>query len=152
MTRIKNARRIASGVIAAAVLPVAAIATASTASAHTTSGCTINPLKPVYSHTNASGVKVLDYRITVSCQSGRHAHITQRRYEADPWINPDDHVGTTNFTTSGVRTLHNYRTLVNTEPGKEEMYQKIRFRVHSSNGVMSAWTGWHNSGTRSFFN
>lgn len=152
MTLNAKVRRIAAGVFAAAALPVAAIAGAGPAEAHTTSGCTINPQTPVYSHTNAAGVKVLDYKISVSCSAGRHAHIEQKRYEEDGWPNPDDHVGTSTFVASGVTTLHNYRTLVDSEIGKEEMYQTIRFRVHSNNGVMSAWTGWHKSGVRSFFN
>ena len=152
MTLNSKTRRIVAGAIAATALPVAAIAGAGSAQAHTTSGCTIQPLAPIYHHTNSAGVKVLDYRITVNCASGRHAHITQKRYEEDGFLNPDDLVGTSSFTASGVTTLHNYRTLVDTELGKEEMYQKIRFYVHSNNGVTSAWTGWHKSGVRSFFN
>ena len=56
------------------------------------------------------------------------------------------------LTQRGVTTLNNYRTLVDGELGQEEVYQKIRFYVVSDNGVVSAWTGWHNSATRSFYN
>lgn len=146
---LKNTRRIVAGVIAAAALPIAA---AGSAQAHTTSGCTINPLTPEYAYTQSNGVKVLNYKISVSCSSGRTAHITQERWEEDDWPNGDDHLGTTTFTQRGVTTLNNYRTLVDGELGQEEVYQKIRFSVVSDNGVVSAWTGWHNSATRSFYN
>ncbi len=152
MTLTKNARRIITGAIAATALPVAAIAGAGSAHATTASGCTISPYTPIYSYTNTAGVKVLDYKISVNCSSGRHAHITQERGEEDPWPNGDDKVGTSTFTASGVTTLHNYRTLVDGEPGQEEMYQRIKFWVHSDNGVVSATTGWQNSGVRAFFN
>ena len=152
MTLNSKTRRIAAGIIAAAALPIAAIAGAGTAQAHTTSGCTVEPLKPVYAGTNSAGVKIIDYRITVNCSSGRYAHITQKRYEEDGWLNPDDHLGTTTFTASGVTTLHNKRTLVDTELGKEEVYQTIRFHVHSNNGVVSGNTGWHKSAVLSIYN
>ena len=152
MTLTKNARRIITGAVAAAALPVAAIAGAGSAHATTASGCTISPYTPIYSYTNTAGVKVLDYKISVNCAAGRHAHITQERYEQDGWLNPDDLVGTSTFIGSGVTTLHNYRTLVDTEIGQEEMYQRIKFWVHSDNGVVSATTGWQNSGVRAFFN
>ena len=90
MTLTKNARRIAAGAIAAAALPVAAIAGAGSADAATRAGCTVTPLAPVFSHFTPAGVKVLDYRIRVNCQPGRHAHIQQRRYEQDGFLNPDD--------------------------------------------------------------
>ena len=144
-----NVRRIAAGAIAAAALPIAA---AGSAQAVSTSGCTATPLTPEYSYTNTSGVKVLNYKISVSCSSGRTAYITQERWEEDSWPNGDDHVGTSTFSARGVTAQNNYRTLVDGELGQEEMYQKIRFYVVSDNGVVSGWTGWHTSGTRAFFN
>jgi hypothetical protein len=152
MTLTTKARRIAAGAIAAAALPIAAIAGAGSAQAHTTSGCTVEPLKPIYSYTNSSGVKVLDYRISVNCTSGRYAHITQERWEEDSWPNGDDHLGTSTFSARGVQTLHNYRTLVDGELGQEEVYQKVRFHVHSDNGVVSGNTGWHSSAVLSIYN
>jgi hypothetical protein len=121
---------------AAAAMP---IAMAAPASAATSSGCTVTPLKPIFAGFNSSGVKLVDYRIAVSCASNRTVSIQQHRYEEDDWPNPDDSLGTTSFGTSGVRILHNVRTLVNTESGNEEVYQKVRFRV-TSNGVTSPWT------------
>lgn len=152
MTLNSKTRRIITGAIAATALPLAAIVGAGSAQAATASGCTITPLKPVYSYTNSAGVKVIDYKITVNCASGRHAHITQERWEEDSWPNGDDHLGTSTFTGSGVTTLHNYRTLVDGELGMEEVYQRTRFYVHSDNGVVSATTGWQNSAVQAFHN
>lgn len=149
MTLKTNARRLIAGGLIAAALPIAA---AASAQAHSTSGCTVEPLKPIYSYTNSSGVKVIDYRISVNCTPGRYAHITQERYESDSWPNPDDHLGTSTFTARGVQTLHNYRTLVDTELGQEEVYQRIRFHVHSDNGVVSGNTGWHSSSELAIYN
>ena len=100
----------------------------------------------------ANGVKVLNYKIAVSCSSGRTAKITQERWEEDDWPNGDDFLGSTTFSVRGSTTLNNYRTLVDGEIGQEEVYQKIRFYVVSDNGVTSGWTGWHTSATRSFYN
>lgn len=131
------------GLALAAALAVPALA-AAPAHAHTSSGCTINPLTPIFHGFNTSGTKLINYRVSVTCTAGRTAEVTQERWESDAWPNPDDHLGTTNFVTSGVTTLDNVRTLVDGELGNEEVYQKIRFRV-SSNGVTSPWTGWHSS-------
>lgn len=149
MTLSKTVRRIAAGTIAAAALGIAA---ATNAHAVSTSGCTATPLTPEYSHTQSNGVKVLNYKISVSCSSGRTAYITQERWEEDDWPNGDDHLGTSTFSARGTTTLNNYRTLVDGEIGQEEVYQKIRFYVVSDNGVVSAWTGWHTSAVRSFYN
>lgn len=97
-------------------------------------------------------MKVLNYKIAVSCASGRTAKITQERWESDDWPNGDDFLGSTTFSVRDSTTLNNYRTLVDGEIGQEEVYQKIRFYVVSDNGVTSAWTGWHTSATRSFYN
>jgi hypothetical protein len=120
------------------------VAMASPASAATSSGCTVTPLKPVFAGFNSSGVKLVNYRISVSCTSNRTVSIEQERWEEDPWPNGDDFLGSSSFTTSGVTTLSNVRTLVDGEIGDEEVYHKIRFRV-SSNGVTSPWTSWEKS-------
>jgi hypothetical protein len=133
---------------AAAAMP---IALAAPASAATSSGCTVTPLKPIFAGFNSTGVKLVNYRISVSCASNRTVSIEQRRYEEDDWPNPDDSLGTTTFSTSGVRTLSNVRTLVNTESGNEEVYQKVRFRV-TSGGVTSPWTSFQKSSVLSIPN
>ena len=137
-----NRAKIALVTLAAAA--VAPIAMAGSASAATSSGCTVTPLKPIFAGFNSSGVKLVNYRISVSCTSNRTVSIQQRRYEEDGFLNPDDFLGATSFNTSGVRTLHNRRTLVDTESGNEEVYQKVRFRV-TSNGVTSPWTSYEKS-------
>ena len=138
------------GLALAAALAAPALA-AIPAQAHTSSGCTINPLTPTFAGFNSSGTKLINYRVSVSCSAGRTAEVTQERWESDSWPNPDDHLGTTTFNTSGVTTLNNVRTLVDGELGNEEVYQKIRFRV-TSNGVTSPWTGWHTSAELSIAN
>ena len=64
---------------------------ASPASANTSSGCTVTPLKPIFAGFNSSGVKLVNYRISVSCSANRTVSITQERYEEDGWPNPDDY-------------------------------------------------------------
>ena len=152
MTLTTKTRRIVAGAIAAAALPVAAIAGAGSAQATTRAGCTINPLTPIYAYTNAAGVKVIDFRISVNCAPNRHAHINQRVYEADTWPNPDDLIVTRNFVAGGVTTLHTYVPLPNTEAGSEEVYQRVKFWVHANNGAMSAPTAWQNSAVRTYAN
>jgi hypothetical protein len=128
---------------AAAVVP---IAMAAPASANTSSGCTVKPLRPNFTGSfTTSGVKKVDYGISVSCAPNRTVSIEQRRYEEDGGLfNSDDFLGASSFNTFGVRTLSNVRTLVDTESGNEEIYHKVRFRV-TSNGVTSAWTPWEKS-------
>ena len=137
-----------TGVAACAAMSVAL---ASPASAATSSGCTVNPLKPIFAGFNSSGVKLLDYRVSVSCSAGRTVFIEQERYEEDDWPNGDDFLGATSWNTSGVVTLSNVRTLVDGEIGYEEVYQNVRFRV-SSNGVTSPWTSWQKSAVLSISN
>ena len=121
---------------AAAAVP---IAMAAPASARTSSGCTVKPLKPVFAGFNSSGVKLLNHPISVSCLSNRTVRIEQRLYEQDVPPDPDDLIGVRWFRTSGVRTLSSVWTLVNTEPGNEEVYQKVCFWV-ISHGVTSPGT------------
>lgn len=150
MTLKKNTRRIAaSGAVAA----IAAIGFAGAAQAVSTSSCTATPYTPTYSYTNTSGVKVLQYKIQVTCSANRTATVEQYRMEEDTFS--DDTIGHTtynrSFSSAGTQYIYFYGTLPDTELGQEEMYQKIRLRV-SSNGVTSPWTGWQKSGVQSFFN
>ena len=136
-------KRIAA-LAAVAASAALSVAMASPASANTSSGCTVTPLKPIFAGFNSSGVKLVNYRISVSCTSGRTVSIDQQRYEEDPWPNGDHFLGSTSFSTSGVTTLSNVRTLVDGELGDEEVYHNVRFRV-SSNGVTSPWTSYQKS-------
>ena len=121
--------------------------------AGTSYACSVTPLKPVFAGHNSSGVKLVDYRIQVYCNTDRYINITQERWEQDDWPNGDDHLGTSYFSRhlnqySGTVTISNVRTLVNGEIGNEEVYHKVRFQ-EGSNGVWSPYTGWYYSGVTS---
>lgn len=132
-------------VAAAAAAAALSVAVASPASAATTSnGCTVAPLKPVFAGFNSSGVKLVNYRISVNCLPGRTALIEQERYEQDPFPNPDDPTGNNRFSASNVVTIPVIRPLPDTEIGAEEIYHQVRFRV-TSNGVTSPPTAFESS-------
>jgi hypothetical protein len=118
--------------------------------------CSVTPQKPVYSHDNANGVKVLNYKIKVYCARARVLEIYQQRWEDDDWPNDDDHLGTTywtnqHFAAGESYVYNNYRTLVDGEVGNEEMYQLVNFR-EGVDGLWSSWSGWMKSGTLSISN
>lgn len=117
MTLKKNTRRIAaSGAVAA----IAAIGFAGAAQAVSTSSCTATPYTPTYSYTNTSGVKVLQYKIQVTCSANRTATVEQYRMEEDTFS--DDTIGHTtynrSFSSAGTQYIYFYGTLPDTELGK----------------------------------
>jgi hypothetical protein len=137
-----------------AAMPFALAAPAQ--ASNTNYACSVTPLKPAFAGFSNSGVKLVDYKIQVRCNSDRYINIKQERWEEDDWPNGDDHLGTTNFSRhlnywSGTVTVHNVRTLVNGEIGNEELYQRVRFQ-EGSNGVWSPYTGWYYSGVTSMPN
>ncbi|MBT2596293.1 hypothetical protein [Arthrobacter sp. ISL-72] len=139
------------GVVAA---PFALAAPAQAAG--TSYACSVTPLAPVFAGHNSSGVKLVDYRMRVYCNTDRYINITQQRWEQDDWPNGDDHLGTSTFSRhlnqySGAVTISNVRTLVDGEIGNEELYQKVSFQ-EGSNGVWSPYTGWYYSGVTSMSN
>lgn len=153
--------------IAAALLGVVAapVATALPASAATTlQGCTVNPLAPVYAGRNAAFVKQVRHNVVVVCAPGRTIDVQQTVMEDDVVPDPDDFVTTVvrTFTSPGaspgnpgglVGTRGVTEVLPDTEPGQEEIYQKVRFRVTpDSTGVQGAWTAWESSPTLSIAN
>lgn len=155
-TRSRGARMAASAAVAMglAVVPLAlggAPAQAST----TKASCTVNPLTPIYHHTNAAGKKVIDYRIKVKCEKDRNVKIEQRFWEEDTWPNGDDKIGKTKTITKrvessdGTVTFHSLRVLPDTEWGNEEVYHDVRFKV-GSGGVWTSYTKWEDSAVRSF--
>lgn len=151
-----TSRRIVTTALAAAAVALPLSIAAPMAHASTTSsGCTVSPLRPVFDHINSAGDKVLNYRVTATCNANRTVTIEQDRMEEDGWPNPDDLIGESTlsrtFSVYGSYTFNVLRTLPDTELGEEEMYQKVRFRV-TSNGVTSAWTGNENSPVQSFAN
>ena len=124
--------------------------------AGTNYACSVTPLRPVFAGHNSAGVKLVDYRVQVYCNTDRYINITQERWEEDDWPNGDDHLGNSAFSrylgpANGWHTIHNVRTLTNTEIGNEEVYHKVRHQ-EGANGVWSPFTGWTGSGTTSMSN
>lgn len=146
----RRSRRALAAALLATALPLVAVGTAQAST--TSSGCTVSPLRPVFDHFNASGVKVIRYNMTVSCDAGRTIEIEQHVHEADS-INADDHITTSNrsryFATTDTVTMWLENSLPDTEIGDEEMYQHVSFRV-TSNGVTSPWTAWEDSPEQQF--
>ncbi|NKX55804.1 hypothetical protein [Arthrobacter mobilis] len=151
-----------SKIALAAALGLAAVAVPATAAApaqaaSTQYACSVTPLKPIYAGHNQSGTMLVNYRVYVYCYQGRYLNIQQQRWEDDDsWTPPfdgNDYLGGTNWTNvyvsaGGAVTLNNVRTLVNTEAGNEEVFQRTRFQEGYS-GIWSAWTGWRNSANTS---
>ncbi len=149
-TRTRGLRAVGIALAAAALpLTVAASASATT----TSSGCTVSPLRPVYDHHNAAGVKVIRYNVTVTCDAGRSIELDRHVHEEDGGLNNDDHISTTThnryFASTDTVTMWAEVSLPDTEIGDEEMYQQVSFRV-SSNGVTSPWTAWELSPVQQF--
>ena len=134
---------------AALAMPLAVAGSASAAT--NASGCTVNPLKPVYDHMNSSGQKVIKYETTVYCEAGRSIQIQDERFDQD-WTSADDSYGTTNYNIRFNGDATEYKSVLQVLPDadawgddNEEMYHAVRFQVTSDNGVVSAWTPWENS-------
>lgn len=118
--------------------------------APTAYACTVTPLTPEYSHTNAKGVKVIDYKVSVHCAKERYLNIEQQRWEEDDWPNDDDYLGKSNwenehFVAGESYVYSNKRTLVDGEVGNEEVYQIVAFQEGLSD-IWSPWSGWMTSG------
>ncbi len=144
-------RRVAAVALVAAALPLAAAATANAST--TSNGCTVDPLRPVYSYTNGAGVKVIRYNMTVTCNAGRTIRVDQHVHEQDGGLNADDHITSSArnryFATTDTVTMWLESGLPDTELGDEEMIQRVRFNV-TSNGVTSPWTAWEESPMQQF--
>lgn len=100
---------------------------------------------------------VIRFPVMVFCTSNRIVQIQQQRWESDApaGLAGDDFFGTrTNtrtFAMTGPVTVSTLVVLPNTEAGPEELFQRVRFRAASINGV-SAFTNYERSVTRSFNN
>jgi hypothetical protein len=117
--------------------------------------CFVTPATPEYAYTQTNGVKVIDYKVHVYCGKGRYLNIEQERWERDD-TSADDSLGTTNWSNQYIaggqsHTFHNYRTLVDGESGKEDLYQKVKFQ-EGIDDLWSSWTGWKRSNTVSIAN
>jgi hypothetical protein len=149
-------RKLLAAAVAAAALPtvLAAPAQAGTLSKD---GCTATPLKPVHVRNSDFSIKVIDYRIDVTCRADRVFTYNQRVREDDSGSGDVVYASRTKahrFThNSGTRTIviHGTHELPNTENGAEEMYHDLRFRV-SSGGVNGSWTARTQSTRASFAN
>ena len=146
-TRGTIRKLLAGGALAAAL--VAPLGLATPAQAATSGGCTVTPLTPIFDGFNSAGVKLVRFRVKISCDAGRTVTVQQQRWEDDQHPDRDDSLGTVSFTRTfdGSRstiTVASRRTLPNTERGNEEIYQRVRFRV-SSNQVTSPWSAYENS-------
>ncbi len=154
MFRSKKALRVlvAAGV---AAVPLALMAPAD--ATVTSSGCTVTPLAPEFHNQwTTGGDKRIQYKVVVTCSTGRSITVTQERWEADT-TSADDLIGsstlTNDFTSAGgtvTRTVT--ATLPDSDPwgdDNEEMYQRVHFKV-TSNGVTSRVTAWDYSPTRTF--
>lgn len=123
--------------------------------------CTVKPATPEYSHDDKrTGKKVIDYKVKVHCKKGRYLNIEQKREEDDYTYNwpfdGNDYLGKTKWEGTYVgagesRTFHNYRTLPDTEVGKEEVFQRVRFQ-EGLDGLWSPWSGWKTSSNLSIGN
>ena len=139
---------------AALAMPLALAGSASAAT--TASGCTVNPLKPVYDHMNSSGQKVIKYETTVYCEPGRSIKVQDQRFDQD-WTSANDPEGTTTYNIRFNDASTEYKSVQKVLPDadawgddNEEMYHAVGFQVTSDNSVVSAWTSWENSPVVSF--
>jgi hypothetical protein len=107
--------------------------------AQAANACTFTAHKPTYSHHNSSGVKVLNYKISVSCTKARDLTFRQDIMEDDDWPSDDDYLAYTtwdleHYVKGESAYYDNYWTLPDTEVGNEEMYHEVYFR-EGSDGV-----------------
>ena len=148
------------GVVIAASAASLGLMTGSAEASTTQSGCTVTPIKPIYAQRdNDSGDKIIRYQVNVACAANRTAVVDWQGVEEDgsTWYRTDRDDGifsrtvSVRFVSAGATTLSYERTLPDTESGKEEIYQKVRFYV-VSNGVASQRTAWERTPYVSFFN
>jgi hypothetical protein len=150
----KARKVLVSSVAAAAVSLPLALASASSADAATTrEDCTVTPLAPQ----RVGSSSFIRFSARVTCDQDRIVQIRQQRWESDPPLGlaGDDFFGTaTNlrtFAVAGTTIVSSYRLLPNTEPGAEEIYQRVSFRVATIDGV-TGWTPYEESVIRVFAN
>jgi hypothetical protein len=143
MNRTKHVVLAAAGL----VLP---LGVASQADASTTAhGCTVTPAAPT---SNApanpfTGPRTVKYTVTVHCDSPRTVLLEARAYEADPGADTLLGSGDAAVTlpSGGSKTFTSTLPAPDTEPGDDEVYQRVRFKVLYANGSVSDWTAWESS-------
>jgi hypothetical protein len=150
-----KARKVVVGSVAVAALSLPlALASASSAGAATDrEGCTVTPLAP--QQVGSTNFVRFPYRVT--CDKDRIVQIRQQRWESDPppGLRGDDFLGSTTnlrtFAVAGSTVVSSFRVLPDTEPGAEEIYHRVSFRVATIDGV-TGWTRYENSVIGSFTN
>ncbi len=122
-------------------------------------GCVVAPVRPAATNrVDASGNRLVDYKINVVCAGGRTVQIQQLRLEED--VLPRDIDAVDDVTGIGLRTLNftggagvrkvRVRVALPNTPGDgpvEEVYHKVRFRVTTPTGT-TAWTPFESSRVR----
>ncbi len=150
MKRVRSA--VLPAALAAALLAVLGVAgpAHATTTAH---GCTVMPQRPVFAGTfTPQGLPEVSYGIIVICQLGLTIDVEQTRKEQDTQAREGDTVDDTTGVTTypfdftvipGPQATTGTHGLVLTGPANEgqteEVYQSVRFRVHSG-PVTSPWT------------
>jgi hypothetical protein len=154
-----NGKKTALKVVVAAAALAIPVGLSLPAQAKTSQGCTVTPSTPYANgDINASGVKMVDYPVSVSCaasQLAKTVYVKMDRWEQDT-PGGDDLYGTSTLTHTfpkegGSITWTVTETLPNWDGPLDnyaEVYQGDRFAV-KSNGVKSKYTAWDYSGLRS---
>jgi hypothetical protein len=142
-----------SGAAAAAVVLPLTLVTAPAHASTTLNGCTVTPLQPGPLRTLPNGQVEAEYRTRVSCVANRIVQVVDQRWEADApaGLAGDDFYGSRTylhtFAQGGTIILSARDTVDNTEPGPEETYHRVSFRVASITGVAGP-TAFENSPLR----
>lgn len=136
---------LAAASLALTTIPFALAAPAQAA----TTVCTVKAERPEYAGKTKYGVTLVNYKIKVYCAKARDVLIKQERWEDDytywPPFDGNDFLGASswnNYRVEAGKTLviSNVRTLVNGEPGNEEVFHKAAIREGSR--YLGIWTDW----------
>ncbi|CAH0251914.1 hypothetical protein SRABI83_03143 [Arthrobacter sp. Bi83] len=146
----RTARRkialIAAASLALTTVPFALAAPAQAATTKTV--CTVKALKPEFAGYTIYKVTKVNYKIKVYCEKARDVNIKQERWEDDytywPPFDGNDFLGASSwkYHVGAGKTLiiNNVRTLVNGEPGNEEVFHKAAIQEGSRD--LDIWTDW----------
>jgi len=104
----------------------------------TAHGCTVAPTRPALSNGNT----LVRYTATASCKAGRYLQVEQTFYERDgsQYTYLGQQVWTSEVKAAEKFSHFTDQPIPDTEPGDEELYQTVRFRVMPFGGDWSKWT------------